>query len=72
LARLANEEERWGVDLRNAKVRVAEYHNYCEGGALAAMDHCDEGRHTFSSVLPVTLPMKCTRALTFENFCLAS
>ena len=69
MARLANEEERWGVDLRNAKVRVAEYHNYCEGGALAAMDHCDEGRHTFSKVLPV---VKCTRALTFETFCLAS
>ena len=38
------------MDLRNVKVRVAEYHNYCEGGALAAMDHCDEGRHIFLKV----------------------
>ena len=43
LARRANEENGWGLDMRSISVRVAELHNYRKGGALLEMDHYDKG-----------------------------
>ena len=41
LARRANDESHWGLDLSQVAVRVAEFHNYRPGGSLPAMDHFD-------------------------------
>ena len=43
LARRANKENGWGLDMRSISVRVAELHNYRKGGALSEMDHYDKG-----------------------------
>jgi hypothetical protein len=43
LARHANAEQGWGLDMRAVSVRVAEFHNYRRGGSLRDMQHYDKG-----------------------------
>eukprot|EP00961_Rhodomonas_salina_P293816 3934060-Rhodomonas_salina.5 len=34
LARQANEEQKWGMDMSKVSIRVAEFHDYRQGGSL--------------------------------------